>query len=67
LGVIGLFFNVWTFAKHPSSIWVLSSTEIEIWDTVFDRAIAMALRTTLTKDIVVSHFLKLLGEVKLVS
>lgn len=55
------------FLVMPFGVWVMSSTEIEMWDSVFDTAIAVASRTALTKDIVVSHFLKLLGEVKLVS
>ena len=41
------------------------SIEIEIWDTVFGQAIAIASKTAWTKDIVVSHFLKLLDEAKL--
>lgn len=45
----------------------MSITEIEIWDALFGRAIAIASRTAQTKDMVVSHFLKLLGDAKLVS
>ena len=49
------------------SVWVMSSVEIEVWDAIFGRAIAIASKTAQTTDIVVSHFLKLLGEAKLVS
>lgn len=45
----------------------MSSPEIEIWEAIFHRAIAIALRATQTKHAVLSHFLKLLSEVKLVS
>lgn len=45
----------------------MSNTEIEIWEAIFDRAIAIASRTAETKDAVVSHFLKSLGEAKLAS
>jgi hypothetical protein len=50
-----------------ASVWVMSSFEIEIWDAIFGRAIAIASKTAQTKDVVVSHFLKLLSEAKLVS
>lgn len=45
----------------------MSTIEIEMWNTIFGRAIAIASKTAQTADIVVSHFLKLLGEAKLVS
>ena len=62
------FSGFWTSAKRPTpSVWVMSSIEIEIWDAIFGRAIAIASKTAQTKDPVVSHFLKLLGEAKLVS
>lgn len=63
-----VFFLLWSPIKRPSpSVWVMSSIEIEKWDAIFDRAIVVASKTAQTKDIVVSHFLKLLGEAKLVS
>ena len=55
-----------TSAKRSSSVWVMSSTEIEMWEVIFGKAIAIASRTAQTKATVLSHFLELLGEEKLV-